>query len=98
MGIESAPYYWAVCDLCKDNLTEDEHSAWAQDDYVMDNVRDDGGYVGPDRVVLCNGCLNRYKPHLPDDEWDALDMESPEAVAALNAWLAEAKKEMESAP
>lgn len=93
--IESAPYYFAVCDLCAVNITEGsgDYSAWKDDSAAIDSVNDAYGYVGPDGVILCNECLNRYKPELPDEEWDAMDRQDPEAVVALNLWLAEAKKE-----
>jgi hypothetical protein len=95
--IESAPFYFAICDGCGKNITEQgEHAAWSARDVAEDEVGDSGGAVCGE-LVVCDTCTSAFLAASPEDEWDdrydALRDETRPAAEALRAFITERRQE-----
>jgi hypothetical protein len=69
MSVESAPYYWLVCDEpdCANKSTEgDEFSAWADESMAVD-MAESSEWLILDGKHYCDGHANKHNPDLKED-------------------------------
>jgi len=83
MTVQSAPYFWVVCDRCGQRHDHEEYSAWQHEDEA-EMVADDSDWWIERGNHVCPGC----QPHPPDwdDDHDKVAMYGAALAPLICAW------------
>jgi len=75
MSIQSAPFYWAVCDCCGTRCPYgDEYAAWATEESALDYSMDQFERVGDEDLCPQCWCWPEDLSDYPGDEaWQGTD-------------------------